>query len=132
MVQHSSTAISPKMWFMLDLSEEALKILIDPQQNLYLVKRSFHKQQTWQIFTDLVSARWFFLKFQINFLRDILAIYFPAIGCNFIENSVFRNKQYIEVSCNPEGNLSCVKCHIYTYMLIPMLMSMPRWRCPDF
>ena len=40
-----------------------------------------------------------------NFLCDIFPIPFPSTGDNFTENSVFRNKQYVELAGNFQGNL---------------------------
>ena len=48
-----------------------------------------------------------------NFMRDIFTTPFPSAASNFTENSVLRSKQYVELTFNSEGDLSCVKDNVY-------------------
>ena len=69
-----------------------------------------------------------------NFLWDIFAIPVPSAGGNFTENSVFRNKQYVELAYNSQGHLNYLKDNVFIWMLIPMVISTPMtmpncWYC---
>ena len=50
-----------------------------------------------------------------NFLRDIFINHFPSTIISFTENSVLKNKQYVKLTFNSEGDLNCVKDNTYIW-----------------
>ena len=71
------------------------------------------------VFKNLFLRRDFFMisLFIFLFMKIHLSRYFAtpfhSAGGNFIENSLFRNKHYTELTCNSEGDLNCAKDNAY-------------------